>query len=236
MSAFFHHFRNDFRILYRSGYLWVSVAVFALMLLVAIQALRLDFAGYENFIAAIILFDVVLSPLMLVGLMVLLDRGEGAFAVLCVGPAPMLPYMAARVLAVSLISLTQMLVLVLAVYDAALSPLALTAGLTSAACLSALFGFVLIAFFDDLYAFLLPMVGTIMLLGMPGYAVLLGIKPEWLAWHPTAGALALIEAAFNLESAQGIVTASASTFLWAAAAATLAFLAVRRMQTRIGGS
>jgi len=236
MSAFVHLLGNDLRMLYRSGYVWVSLAVFALMLLVAMQAARLDFAGYESFIAAIILFDVVLSPLMLVGLMVLLERGEGAFAVMCVSPAPATAYMTARVLTVSLISLAQMLVLVLTVYDGALSPLALTAGLAAAACMSALFGFVLVAFFDDLYAFLLPMIGAIMLLGAPGYAVLLGIAPAWLIWHPTAGSLALIELAFVLNAAQGLVTAIASSLLWAAAAATLAYMAIRRMQARIGGS
>ncbi len=144
--------------------------------------------------------------------------------------------MAARVLTVSLISLAQMLVLVLAVYDGALSPLALTAGLASAAFMSALFGFVLIAFYDDLYAFLLPMIGAIMLLGAPGYAVLLGIAPAWLVWHPTASALALIEIAFDLDSAEGLVTSSVSAVLWTVAAATLAYMAILRKQARVGGA
>jgi len=236
MSALPQLVGNDMRTLYRSGYVWVSLAVFGLMLLVAMQASRLDFVGFENFIAAIILFDVVLSPLMLVGLMVLLERGEGAFAVLCVSPAPTLAYLIARVLTVSLISLAQMLVLVLAVYDAGLSPLALAAGLAGAASLSALFGFVVIAYFDDLYAFLLPMIGVIMLLGAPGYGVLLGIAPEWLVWHPTAGALALIEMAFNLDAVQGLATAIVSMAAWILAAATLAYLSIGRMRARIGGA
>ena len=236
MSAFAQLIGNDMRTLYRSGDVWVSLAVFGLMLLVAMQASRLDFVGYENFIAAIILFDVVLSPLMLVGLMVLLERGEGGFAVLCVSPVPTLAYLVARVLTVSLISLAEMLVLVLAVYDADLSPLALTAGLAGAASLSALFGFVVIAYFDDLYAFLLPMIGAIMLLGVPGYGVLLGIAPEWLVWHPTAGALALIESAFKLDAAQGLLTASGSLAAWILVAGTAAFLAIRRMRARIGGA
>lgn len=236
MSAFAQLVGHDMRTLYRSGYVWVSLLVFGLMLLVAMQASRLDFAGYERFIAAIILFDVVLSPLMLVGLMVLLERGEGAFAVLCVSPVPTLAYLTARVLTVSLISLAEMLVLVLAVYDAALSPLTLTVGLAGAASLSALFGFVVIAYFDDLYAFLLPMIGAIMFLGVPGYGVLLGIAPEWLVWHPTAGALALIEMAFKLDAAQGLATASASIGAWILVAVTFACLAIRRMQARIGGA
>ncbi len=236
MSAFAQLVGNDMRTLYRSGYVWVSLAVFGLMLLVAMQASRLDFAGYERFIAAIILFDVVLSPLMLVGLMVLLERGEGSFAVLCVSPVPTMAYLVARVLTVSLISLAEMLVLVLAVYDAALSPLALTAGLAGAASLSALFGLVVIAYFDDLYAFLLPMIGAIMLLGVPGYGVLLGIAPDWLLWHPTAGALALIEMAFSLDAVQGPATAIASMVAWILATATFAHLSIGRMRARIGGA
>lgn len=236
MSAFAQLVGNDMRTLYRSGYVWVSLAVFGLMLLVALQASRLDFAGYEAFIAAIILFDVVLSPLMLVGLMVLLERGEGAFAVLCVSPVSTSAYMAARVVTVSLISLAQTLVLVLAVYDGALSPPALTAGLAGAASLSALFGFVVVAYFDDLYAYLLPMIVAIMALGAPGYGVLLGIAPQWLAWHPTAGALALIETAFNLDASHALAGTGASSAAWILAAASLAYLAVRRMQARIGGA
>lgn len=236
MSAFAQLVGNDMRTLYRSGYVWVSLAVFGLMLLVAMQVSRLDFAGYEKFIAAIILFDVVLSPLMLVGLMVLLERGEGALAVLCVSPAPTRAYIVARVVTVSLISLAQTLVIVLAVYDGALWSLALTAGLAGAASLSALFGFVVVAYFDDLYAYLFPMIGAIMALGVPGYGVLLGIGPEWLAWHPTAGALALIETAFSVDASQGLARASASLATWILVSGSLAYLAVRGMRARIGGA
>ena len=128
------------------------------------------------------------------------------------------------------------LVLVLAVYDAALSPVLLAGGLAGAACVSALLGFVVVAFFDDLYAFILPMIGTILLLGAPGYAVLLGIAPAWLVWHPTAGSLALIQAAFEPGAAQHQASAIVSIGLWTATAAALAYMAVRRMRSRIGGS
>lgn len=236
MTVFVHLVQNDMRTFYRSGYVWVSVFVFALMLLIAMQASQIDFAGYENFIAAIILFDVVLSPVMLVGLMVLLERSEGAFAALSVSPMPTSAYLSARVMTVSLFSLAQMLLLVLAVYDARFSPIALIAGLAGAACISSLFGFLLVSFFDDLYAFLLPMIGTIMLLGVPGYAVLLGIPQKWLLWHPTSGPMALIEQAFDLDTQQGLFTAGTSTLVWVAVAAILAHIAIGRMQARIGSS
>ncbi|OQW60447.1 MAG: hypothetical protein A4S17_00720 [Proteobacteria bacterium HN_bin10] len=236
MRPFVHLLINDIRVLYRTGYIWASIAVFALMLLVAVQASHLDFAGYERFVAAIILFDVVLSPVMLVGLLVLLERDEGGLAILSVSPAPQHAYIAARVLVVSLIALAEMFILVLAVYDGVLSPLQLASGLAAAACISALLGFLLVGFFDNLYAFMLPMIATILMLGAPGYGVLLGIDPAMLAWHPTAGALALIEGAFageaNYRFAQPILT----TLLWIVIGSVTAHWAVRRMQAQIGGA
>jgi len=236
MSAFVHFVGADVRILHRSGYIWASVAVFGLMLLVALQASRLDFAGYQDFVAALILFDVVLTPVMLVGLMVLLERDEGAFAVRCVGPAPAWAYVAARVVVVGGVALAQTLVLVTAAYDAAWSPVLLTIGLAAAAGVATLLAFMVVAFFDDLYAYVLPMIAAILALGAPGYGVLLGVEPAWLAWHPTAGALALIASAFAPETAMGLSTALISSVLWIGAGAGLAHLAIRRMQARIGGA
>lgn len=236
MRPFVHLLVNDIRVLYRTGYIWASVAVFALMLLVAMQASQLDFAGYERFVAAIILFDVVLSPVMLVGLLVLLERGEGGLAILSVSPAPRHAYIGARVLVVSFIALAEMFILVLAVYDGVLSPLQLASGLAAAACISALLGFLLVAFFDDLYAFMLPMIVTVLILGAPGYGVLLGIDPAMLAWHPTAGALALIEGAFAARAHLSLPQSVLTTLLWMVIVAVSAHWAVRRMQARIGGA
>lgn len=236
MRPFVHLLVNDIRVLYRTGYIWASVAVFALMLLVAMQASQLDFAGYERFVAAIILFDVVLSPVMLVGLLVLLERGEGGLAILSVSPAPRHDYIGARVLVVSFIALAEMFILVLAVYDGVLSPLQLASGLAAAACISVLLGFLLVAFFDDLYAFMLPMIVTVLILGAPGYGVLLGIDPAMLAWHPTAGALALIEGAFAARAHLSLPQSVLTTLLWMVIVAVSAHWAVRRMQARIGGA
>lgn len=57
---------NDLRVLYRTGYLWATLAVFALLLLIATQVSRLDLAGYADVVAAIILFGVVLTPVMII--------------------------------------------------------------------------------------------------------------------------------------------------------------------------
>ena len=235
MSAFARFVCADARMLLRSGYIWANLVVFGLMLLVAFQASHLDFAGYQNFIAAIALFNVVLTPVMLVGLMVLVERGEGSATVLCVCPAPLSVYMAARTTIVVGISLAEVLVLVAAVYDAAFSPIVLTVGLGLAAGMAALAGFILTAFFEDIYAFILPMIVTVLVLGAPGYAVLLNADPAVLVWHPTAGALALIEAGFT-PGARFHSLALASAVVWCPIAIMLAYKAMRRLQMRLGGA
>ncbi len=236
MSPLTRLMHNDVRMLVRSGYIWASVAVFGLLLLIATQATRLDFAGYEHFAASLILFDVVLSPVMLVGLMVLLERDEGAFAVLSVSRAPNGAYMMSKVAVVSAISLAQTLGLVMIAYDASLSPILLIVGLVGAASLAALFGFVIVALFDELYAFLLPMIATIVLLGAPGYGVLTGVDPDWLAWHPTTGSMTLIAAAFQPTATNGLILPIALTGAWLIGAAVFAHAAIRRIRSGEGGA
>lgn len=100
---------NDLRMLYRTGYLWATLAVFALLLLIAGQVSRLDLAGCADVVAAIILFGVVLTPVMIIGLMVLLKRGEGSFVALAVTPMQRRSYVLARTVTISLSNITEVL-------------------------------------------------------------------------------------------------------------------------------
>ncbi|MEZ5955728.1 MAG: hypothetical protein R3C27_00745 [Hyphomonadaceae bacterium] len=227
---------NDFRVLYRTGYLWATLAVFALLLLIATQVSRLDLAGYADFVAAIILFDVVLTPVMIIGLMVLLERGEGSFIALTVTPLRRQSYVLARTATISLVSIAEMLLLVLIAYDGALAPASLVAGLLGVGAIASLFAFLAVAPFNTLYSFVLPMIGWIFFLGMPGYGVLLGWDPLWLAWHPTVPAMTLLKGAFTpLPLAEALYGAAGAIF-WLGLGAITANRAVRHMQLRaVGG-
>jgi hypothetical protein len=227
---------NDLRVLYRTGYLWATLAVFALLLLIATQISRLDLAGYADFVAAIILFDVVLTPVMIIGLMVLLERGEGSFMALAATPMRRWSYFVARTVTISLISVTEMLLLALIAYDGALAPVLLVVGLLGVGAIASLFAFLAVAPFNALYSFVLPMIGWIFFLGMPGYGVLLGWNPTWLAWHPTAPSMILLTGAFTPLSLANISYGLAGTVVWSGLGALIASRAVRHMQLHaVGG-
>lgn len=227
--------QNDLRVLYRTGYIAATLAIFALLLLIASQVARFDFGGFANIVAAIILFDTVLSPVLLIGLMMLLERGEGSFIALAATPLPRSTFVAARTVTVSLICSMEMLLLVLIAYDAKLSLELLVAGLLGVAAIASLIAFVAVAPFDALYPFVLPMIGWIMFLGAPGYGVLLGWDPLWLAWHPTAPPMALLEGAFTPLPAGRLAYGLIGTAVWLALSATLANRALFQMQLRAAG-
>lgn len=227
---------NDLRVLYRTGYLWATLAVFALLLLIATQVSRLDLAGYADFVAAIMLFDVVLTPVMIIGLMVLLERNEGSFIALAATPLRRWAYVVARTVTIALISITEMLLLVLIAYDGALAPTFLLSGLLGLGMIASLFAFLAAAPFNALYPFVLPMIGWILFLGLPGYGVLPGLNPVWLAWHPTAPAMTLLTGAFAPLSLHSILYGVAGTLAWLGLGAFVADRAVRQMQLRaVGG-
>lgn len=235
MTDFLTLARNDLHILWRTGYVWATIVIFALLLLVVSQVSRLEFAGFAELVAAIILFDTVLSPVLVIGLMMLLERGEGSFIALAVTPVSRWAYVAARTATVSVICASQMLLLVLITYDGALSPALLLAGLLGVAAIASLLAFVAVAPFDGLYPFMLPMTGWIFFLGAPGYGVLIGWDPIWLEWHPTAAPMVLLEGGFAALSSGRLAYGAVGTMAWLVFGAVLAERALRRMQLRAAG-
>ncbi len=226
---------TDLRVLYRTGYIWVTVAIFLVLLTLALQLSQLDLSGLADVVAALILLDVVVAPVMLVVLMILLERGDGSLLALAATPMKLLSYLVARVAVVAAICAAEMFFLVLIVYDAPLSVGALAAGLLSAAAIAAVSGVIVVAPFSSLYSALPPMVGWILLLSAPAYGVLMGWEPLRLAWHPTAPAMALIAAAFDPQPVARVAYGAAGAVLWLTLGGALAARALRAMQRRAAG-
>ncbi len=196
---------------------------------------RLDFSGFVSLVSAIILLDVVLTPILIVGLMVLLERGEGSFAALAVTPLSRSAYLAARTLTVSMISSAEMLLLVMIAYDGEVSGILLAGALVSLSAIVALSAIIIVAPFNSLYAFILPMFGWVFFLGMPAYGVLIGWDAAWLAWHPTSSAMVLLEGAFEPLEISRLGFGIAGVVLWIAVMSFLALQALRFMQARAAG-
>lgn len=227
---------TDLRVLARSGYLWATVAVFLLLLLLALQVKRLDFSGFASVVTAVILLDVVVMPVLLVGLMVLLERGEGPLLALAVTPVSPWTCLAARVTTVTLISAAEMLFLVGLAYDGALEPGLLGGGLLSIAAVSSLAGYWTVTRATNVYGFILPMMGVVLFLGLPAYGVLAGWRAVWFAWHPTAPGLNLLEGAFSSLPFPRLVHGAIGSVFWLILGGWLAARSLMTIRSRAAGA
>lgn len=236
MKAFLAALMTDVRLLYRTGYVHGVVVVLALLLVLLLQVSKLDFAGFADIVTAIVLIDQAASCLLLVGLMILLERGEGILTAMAVTPMPRAAYIAAKVIAVSAISGIQTCLLVLIAYDGAVSFTLLLAGLFGMAAIITLLGMMAVAPVDTLFRFLLPMIGWVLFLSLPGYGVLFGWQPAWLDFHPMSPPLALLEAAFEDASRSGVTYGAAGTLVWLCLATVGAVISLGIMRGKAAGA
>jgi fluoroquinolone transport system permease protein len=226
----------DLRVLGRSGYLWATVAVFLILLALALQVRRLDFAGFANVVTAVILLDVVVMPVLIVGLTVLLERGEGTMLGLAVTPVSPRTCLAARVTTVTLICAAEMLLLVMLSYDGGLEPVYLGGGLLSIAAVSCLAGYCTVIRATNVYAFIPPMMAVVLILGVPAYAVLAGSSAHWVAWHPTAPGLTLLEGAFAPLPAWRLAYGAIGSIVWLVLGGWLAMRSLMAIRARAAGA
>lgn len=236
MTSFLALARTDLRLLVRSGYVWATVAVFAILLALALQVRQLDFTGFASVVTAVILLDVVVMPVLLIGLLVLLERGEGALLGLAVTPVSRWTCVAARVTTITMICAAEMILLVLLAYDGAVRPGLLASGLLGISAVASLTGYAAVARVTNLYAFIMPMMGSVLFLGLPGYAVLAGWNRGWLAWHPTAPGLTLLEGAFGDLPGRHLAVATLGLVAWLVLGGWLGVRALRDIRARAAGS
>ncbi len=232
MNQFLAFARADLTVLHRTGYLAATAVIVALLIFLGLQIAKLDLASFANVVAAIVVIAVVTAPTIVAGLLVLLERGQGSFAALAVTPATATAYVVARTAVIAVVTAVEMLVFVVVAYDGPLGFAILTFGVFGVAAIACLAAILVVAPFDDVFAFILPMVAVVLFLSAPGLGVLTGLNSMWFAWHPTAPSLALIEAAFAPVSIGRLVFGVLGTAVWTAAGLVLARRAVAVMRLR----
>ena len=226
---------TDIVMLYRTGYAQAVAVVFALLLILLLQISTLDFAGFADLIAAIILVDQTVSCLMLTGLMILLERGEGVVTALATTPMSRAAYIASKTIAVGSICAIQTILLALIAYDGNLSIGFLFGGLLAMAAILTLFAFVAVAPFDTLFRFLLPMIGWAFFLALPAYGTLFGWRPLLMEAHPMSPPMTLLEAAFTELPSSRVLYAISGTMVWITIAGLSAFAALGMIRARAAG-
>lgn len=225
----------DLRVLWRTGYIFGITAIFLLFFLILSLIPHIDFISFPDIISALMVLDEVIAPMLLVGLLLLYERGEHSMIALAVTPMRNITYIGAKLSVVTAICGVAGILLIMGVYDGQLNMLSLTGGLLGIAAISTLAGIITVAPFDTLYRFILPMIGMIIFLSIPGYGVLFGWQHNLIAFHPIAPPLALLEGAFTARPPGRLLYGAAGTLIWLAIGIALALHSYRQMQYRAAG-
>lgn len=227
---------TDARLFWRSGYVAATLVVLVILLALLSPISNVDFDGFADLMTAVILIDQAIAPVMLTGFLLLAERNEGALANLAVTPAPSWLGLAVRMVMVSGLCLFEMLALVLIVYDGALNHAALVGGLFAIGAMATLAGVIIAAPFDSVFRVLLPMIGVIFALSVPGYSLLIAQAPLWVDLWPTGPAAALLQAAFEPTGAGRMIYASLGSIAWIGVAFIAALWSLRTARARLGAA
>ncbi len=235
MSHFLVNLGMDARMLYRNGYAAGVAVVFAVLLILVLQIATVDFAGFADIIAALVLVDVAVSCLILIGLMILLERSEGTILALAATPMSPRAYLASKTVAIAILTTLQTILLVLIAYDGAVSVPLLLGGLFGMAMTATLLGILVVAPYDTVFRFLLPMIGAGFFLSVPAYGVLFDWHPNWLDLHPLAPSMSLLEGAFEAPETGRLIYGLVGAVTWLGVAWAAASWAFKRLRLSAAG-
>ncbi len=234
MSPFIALIVNDLRLLYRSGYIAVS-AIIILLFVFGATRLSIPPAGFvADFAAALVVILAVMSPFLTVGILLLSERSEGVLISIAVSPIPLWQSLLSRTIVVAAFSIAEMFILFFALFGASVDAGLLLAGLLSLSLISALFGVFAVAPHSAFYAYVLPMVGWVLFLSAPAFAVLVSLDPVWTVWHPMTPAQRLLADAFGAQGVQAYGLGVLGSLFWAVIAGLLAVRGLARMQRSEG--
>lgn len=234
MKSFLAVISNDLRLLYRSGYVAVSAIIIVLF---AFGASRFSIppAGFvADFAAALVIILAVMSPFLTIGILLLSERSEGVLISMAVSPIPLWQSLLSRTIVVTVFSIAEMFILFFALFGASVDAGLLLAGLLSLSLISALFGVFAVAPHSAFYAYVLPMVGWVLFLSAPAFAVFISLDPLWTVWHPMAPAQRLLADAFGAQGGQAHGLGVLGSLVWTAIAGLLAAQGLARMQRAEG--
>ena len=234
MKPFLALIANDIRILYRSGYIAVSVIIVILLALGA-SGLSIPPAGaVADFIAALVIVLAVTSPFLTVGILLLSERSEGVLNNIAVSPTQLWQSLLSRTIVIAVISAAEMFTLFFAAFGSSVDAGSLLAGLLSLSVISVLFGVFAVSRHSELYAYILPMVGWTLFLSAPALTALLNVDALWTIWHPMAPPQRLLADAFGAQGGLPLAFGIGGSFIWSALAYKLAKQGLVHMQRAEG--
>ncbi len=184
----------DIRLQYRNGFYYavLVVVVFAIVLLNRLPQETLAWV-----LPIFVLGNLLMNGFYFISGLVLLEKGEGTLEAQIVTPLRGQEYLFAKVATLTLLSLIENLAVVALTYGFGPYLLMVLVGLSLAAPLFALFGFMVVVRYDAVNEFLLPSIAYASLLSLP-MMTYLGLNLSWLIYlHPLQGSLVWLTAAFQ---------------------------------------
>lgn len=203
----------DVRLQLRNGF-YAAAAFVAVCLVLLLRQLPAD--TVTLLLPPLVLLNLQVNTFYFIGGLVLLERAEGSLEALTVTPLRPWEYLTAKVATLAWLSLVEAAVIVVASRGPWLAWLPLAAGVGLASALLCGYGFVAVARYDSINAFLFPSMVYTAVIGLPVLDYFgLWSGPLWLL-HPMRAPLVLLEAAFQPVSAGRLAYAVAYGALWAA--------------------
>jgi fluoroquinolone transport system permease protein len=181
---------TDLRLQYRNGFYAATLAV----LLPSIWLLRrMSPNTAEQLIPAVLLGNILINTFYFVSGLLLLERVEGTLRVQRVTPLKIREYIASKLVTLTILSLLESLLLVLAIRGPEISLLPMAVGTSLAAILFSLAGMIMVARYASINEFLLPSIPVATALCLPVLGSI-GVGHANCYWlHPIQGPISLMQ-------------------------------------------
>jgi fluoroquinolone transport system permease protein len=188
----------DIRLQFRQGFYYAAAFV-AAVLVFGLSRLPPFGEDVDWLVPPIIISNLTLGTFYFMAALVLLEKGEGTLEALVVTPLRDAEYLASKIATLTLLSLVENLLIVMAFYGPRLGlgsvPLAL--GIALASALLTLVGFVAVAGYDSINEFLAPSVMYASLASVPVFTWLLRWDHWLLLAHPLQAVMLIMYGGFE---------------------------------------
>jgi fluoroquinolone transport system permease protein len=211
MSRLFATIRWDVALQLRNGFYAATLFITVFWALTLRQVGALDLRWL---LPPMVIGNLLIGTFFFIGALVLLEKGEGTLTAQVVTPLRIGEYLSAKVITLSALALAETIVLVFVIAGWRFNALLLIAGVSLAAALYCLFGFVAVARYTAINEYLLPSGLYITALWIPLLAYMAQWRPALLYLHPMAAPLALVEAAFGAATPWPVIYGVAYSALW----------------------
>ena len=205
----------DTRLQIRNGFYYAA----ALMIAMWVPLLRLlPDSIVPKLLPPLILGNLVINTFYFVGALVLLEKREGTLQAQVVTPLRTWEYLAAKVASLTLLSLVENVLIVVAVFGMRVNLAPIVLGIVAASTMFTLAGFVAVARYESINEYLLPSMLYVIVFTLPLASTFVGWD-HWIFYlHPLQAPLVLLQAGFQPEPAWRWLYGILYSLVWVAPA------------------